>query len=42
MDEPGDVHNTCSQTETDKSHIIYMWNLKYDTNIYKPKIDSQR
>ena len=32
-----------SQTEKDKYHITYMYNLKYDTNelIYKTEIDSQ-
>ena len=32
-----------SQTEKDKNHIIYMWNLKNDTNelIYKTETDSQ-
>ena len=32
-----------SQTEKDKYHITYMWNLKYDTNelIYKTETDSK-
>ena len=32
-----------SQTEKDKSHITYMWNLKYDRNelMYKTETDSQ-
>ena len=32
-----------SQTEKDKYHITYMWNLKYDTNelIYKTGRDSK-
>ena len=31
------------QKEKDKYHMIYMWNLKYDTNehIYQAKTDSQ-
>ena len=37
------ILNKVSQTEKDKYHITYMWNLKYDTNelIYETEIDSQ-
>ena len=35
--------NEVSQTEKDKYHITYKWNLKYDTSeiIYKTEIDPQ-
>ena len=37
------ILNEVSQKEKDKYHVIYIWNLKYDTNqcIYKTKVDSQ-
>ena len=43
MDGPRDYQVKLSQTEKDKYHVTYMWNLKQnDTNelIYKTEIDS--
>ena len=43
MDGLRDYHTKWSQTEKGKYHIIYMWNLKHDTNepLKKIKTDSQ-
>ena len=45
MDGPRDYHNKLSKSDKDRQilyDIIYMWNLKYDTNelIYKTEINS--
>ena len=38
------ILSEASQTENDKYHITYMWNLKYDTNefTYKTETDLQK
>ena len=43
IDRPREYHTKWSKPEKDKYRIIYMWNLKYDTNefICKREIDSQ-
>ena len=44
MGGPRDYHTKWSKSERQPLYdIIYMWNLKYDTNefIYKTEIDSQ-
>ena len=43
MDQEIIILSEVSQTEKDKCHITYMWNLKNDTNelIYKTETDSQ-
>ena len=44
MDGPRDYHAKWSKPDKDKLHdIIYMWNLKYYTNefIYKTETDSR-
>ena len=44
MDGPSDYHTKRSKSEREIPYnIIYMWNLKYDTNelIYKTETDSQ-
>ena len=45
MDGPGDYYTKRSKSERERQRpydIIYMWNLKYDTNelIYKAETDS--
>jgi len=45
MDGPGDYYTKWSKSERERQRpydIIYMWNLKYDTNelIYKAETDS--
>ena len=47
MDGPRDYHTEWSKSERERQipyDIIYMWNLKCDTNelIYKTQTDSQR
>ena len=46
VDGPRDYHTKCSMSDRERQtpqDIIYMWNLKYNTNalIYKTEIDSQ-
>ena len=46
MDAPRDYHTKCGRPDRERQipyDIIYMWNLKYDTNeiIYESKTDSQ-
>ena len=44
MDGPRDYHTKWNKSDKDKYYdIIYMWNLKHDTNelIYKTETDSQ-
>ena len=43
MDGPRNYNTKQSQTEKDRYYIIYMWNLKYDTDqhICETKTDSQ-
>ena len=46
MDGPRDDHTKRSQSERERqipNDIIYIWNLKYDTNelIYETETDSQ-
>ena len=42
MDGPTDYHTKWTKSERQKPHdIIYMWNLRYDTNELIYKTDSQ-
>ena len=43
MDAPRGYHAKQHHNDKDKHDIIYMWNLKYNTNehIYKTETDSQ-
>ena len=46
MDGPRDYHTKWSKSERERKmpyDVTYMWNLKYDTNeyIYKAETDSQ-